>query len=129
MPQQTTELDNFTRAYIEAMLWSSTDDKDEPMDANYSASDLAPETLARIVADCTAFQAAHGNLFASDNCKYDGCPVDEYAAHDFWLTRCGHGCGFWDGDWTEPAATVLTDAAHKYGNLDLYVGDDGLLYF
>lgn len=46
----------------------------------------------------------------------------------FWLTRCGHGCGFWDGDWSEPAATILTDAAHAFGNVDLYVGDDGKIY-
>jgi hypothetical protein len=53
---------------------------------------------------------------------------DEPAGHDFWLTRCGHGSGFWDGDWKEPAASKLTDAAHAYGNADLYVGDDGRIY-
>ncbi len=50
------------------------------------------------------------------------------AAHDFWLTRCGHGAGFWDGDWPEPAATVLDNAAKAFGNVDLYVGDDGQIY-
>ncbi len=23
-------------------------------------------------------------------------PVESYAGHDLWLTRRGHGCGFWD---------------------------------
>jgi hypothetical protein len=50
------------------------------------------------------------------------------AGHDFWLTRNGHGAGFWDGDWPEPLATVLTDAAHAFGELSPYVGDDGLIY-
>jgi len=22
------------------------------------------------------------------------------AGRDFWFTRCHHGAGFWDGDWT-----------------------------
>lgn len=47
------------------------------------------------------------------------------AGHDFWLTRCGHGAGFWDGDWPEPAATALTEASKAFRNVDLYVGDDG----
>jgi hypothetical protein len=25
----------------------------------------------------------------------------ERFGHDFWLTRQGHGAGFWDGDWPE----------------------------
>ncbi len=50
------------------------------------------------------------------------------AGHDFWLTRCGHGAGFWDGDWPEPAASVLTEASKEFGNVDLYVGDDGQIY-
>ena len=123
-------LDEFTRSYIEAALWSSCDDNDKPLDATYSVEDIAPETLAKMVADCQAFQSAHGELFTEDNCThYSGeYSITEYAGHDFWLTRNGHGCGFWDGDWTEPAATTLTDAAHACGEVDLYVGDDGLIY-
>ncbi|OQM74930.1 hypothetical protein [Manganibacter manganicus] len=47
------------------------------------------------------------------------------AGHDFWLTRCRHGAGFWDGDWPEPAATILDNAAKAFGNADLYIGDGG----
>jgi hypothetical protein len=50
------------------------------------------------------------------------------AGHDFALTRNGHGAGFWDGDWPEPAATELTKLSKEYGEVDLYVGDDGLLW-
>ncbi len=123
----TTKLDAFTLAYIEAALWSSTCDDDTPMDSRYSIDDLAPETLDRIIADCAAFQAAN-----SDSFVYLGSvgryPVDAHAGHDFWLTRNGHGAGFWDGDWSEPSATQLTDAAHKCGEVYLYAGDDGRLY-
>ena len=49
------------------------------------------------------------------------------AGHDFWFTGCGHGCGFWDGDWPE-AGNRLTEACKKYPEVGLYVGDDGLIY-
>lgn len=33
-----------------------------------------------------------------------------------------------DGDWPEPYARILTDAAEVFGECNLYVGDDGKLY-
>ena len=124
--------ESFVRAYITAALWSTNDNSDESggksLDENYGPADIAPTTLERMTADCDAFYQAHGALITDENCKYKGCPVDEYAAHDFWLTREGHGAGFWDGGWIEPAATVLAEASRKFGSFDLYVGDDGLIY-
>ena len=122
----TTKLDTFTSAYISCALWSSTDNANdqggEPLDANYSKDDIAPETLDRMISDCAQFQADHGDLFANHRSGADR------AGHDFWLTRNRHGAGFWDGDWNEPAATILTDASHAWGSFDLYVGDDGMIY-
>lgn len=129
---QPDKLDSFTRAYITAALWSSNDESTPsggvPFDQNYGPEDLAPETVERMARDCAKFQAAQGDKLTEENCKYTGCPAIEYAGHDFWLTRCGHGAGFWDGDWVEPVATELTDAAHAFGNVDLYLGDDGQIY-
>lgn len=120
------KLDDFTTAYIEAALWSSTGDDDEPLDKDHSITDIAPETVTRMVADCAAFQAAHGELLTSENCHR--ADPDKQGGHDFWLTRNGHGAGFWDGDWLEPAATTLTDASKAFGECNLYVGDDGKIY-
>ena len=57
-----------------------------------------------------------------------GCTVMSYAGHDFWLTRNGHGCGYWDGDWPKGIGVGLDKLAHKFGEFDLFVGDDGLIY-
>ncbi len=125
------ELDAFTRAYIECALWSSTDEDGEPLDAKYSLEDLAPETLSAMTADCAKFQEENRAAFDSEVCRANTRgPADlhEAAGHDFWLTRCGHGAGFWDGDWPEPYATTLDQAANRFGNVDLYVGDDGRIY-
>ena len=123
-------MDNFFDAYVTAALWSSTDDADEPLDSNYTAADLAPETAAKMLADCEKFLAENGELLTDENCeRWPGeCTVLELAGHDFWLTRNGHGAGFWDGDWAEPAAAILTTAAHAFGEFDLYIGDDGKIW-
>ena len=113
-------MDDFTRQYIETALWSSMDgDDDEPMDENYALGDIAPEALAKMTADCAAFQAKHYDLISDD---------PSLAGHDFWLTRNGHGAGFWDGDWPEAIGEALTKASKAYGECDLYVGDDGQVY-
>ena len=125
------ELDKFTLAYIECALWASNDESDEnggePLDANYSASDLAPETLEAMKADCAAFQKAHAADIAAGP---DGPDFDRYerAGHDFFLTRNHHGSGFWDGDYEEEVGERLTTASHAFGEVDLYVGNDGLIY-
>lgn len=116
-------MDNFTRAYIEAALWSTMDNADnqgdEPLAANYSISAIAPDAMASIVEDCRMFQ--HGNA-ADIGSEF------ERAGHDFWLTRNHHGAGFWDGDWPHDTGDRLTAASHAFGEFDLYVGDDGLIY-
>lgn len=116
-------MDSFTSSYLEAALWSSMDNSDdqggEPLDANHTVADLDPETLAQVIEDCEAFQRDHADDIADD--------LDR-AGHDFWLTRNHHGAGFWDGDWQKEVGDRLTAASHGFGSVDLYVGDDGLIY-
>jgi len=114
-------------------LWSSRDeigeDGGEPLDHNFDITDIAPKTRRRMKADCAAFLAANYDaIFCIGAPSSDFSGVIGMAGHDFWLTRCGHGAGFWDGDWPEPHATKLTAAANAAGNVDLYVGDDGRIY-
>jgi hypothetical protein len=119
-------MDNFTRAYIEAAIWSSDDEHAEALDRNYDIEDFAPETLAKIVKDCEQFQSDNRELI--DSADYQTCyPRDEMAGHDFWLTRNHHGAGFWDRGLGE-IGQKLTKAAHAFGECDIYVGDDGKLY-
>jgi len=116
-------LDTFTRSYIEAALWSSMDNSDdqggEPLDANHGPDDIAPETLCRMVEDCEAFQRDNAEDIAGNI---------ERAGHDFWLTRNHHGAGFWDCEWPELVGKRLTTANQVYRSIDLYIGDDGLIY-
>lgn len=137
-------LDRFTRAYAIAALWSSTDESNErggePMDENYTVFDIAPETLEEMIEDCAKFQKDNAELLeqaydqriAEDPRRRGGGagPGDydsEAAGHDFWLTRNGHGAGFWDRNLGE-VGDKLAEAARAWGNYDLYIGDDGQVY-
>ena len=138
------DLETFLGAYIPAALWSSNDESDsetggEPIDANYDRGDLTPHALARMTTDCERFleeNAAY--LMHAIALEESGvwslpagadCTVLEYAGHDFWLTRNGHGCGFWDGDWTDVGGIAgrLDAASGGFGGCGLYLTDDGLI--
>jgi len=125
-----TQLDDFTRAYIEAALWSTNDESTpaggEALENNYGLDDIAPETLAKIVADCAKFQAENAADLATFSLHQFKAAV--HGGYDFWFTRNGHGAGFWDGDWPEEAGERLTAASEKFDEVWLYVGDDGNIY-
>ncbi len=127
-------MDEFTRGFLETALWSSTDNSDdsggEPLDKNYSIEDFTPHALKELTADCEQFQRENADdlAVAYEQGIRGSEGDDEFSAgHDFWLTRCGHGAGFWDGDYPEPQATRLTKSAEKFGNVDLTL-EDGVIH-
>jgi len=132
--QAQAGVDSFTEAYIEAAIWSSMDESDEsggrPIDENYGPEDLSSEALSAMSDDCRRFQADN----EADLDEYESVVAtgpewtpSEQAGHDFWLTRNGHGAGFWSRDVGE-VGDRLSKAAEQFGEQYLYVGDDGKLY-
>lgn len=110
------QCDAFTLAYLECALWASTDETTEsggyPLDDNYTIQDLTVASLRSMIRDCKDFQ---------DSSREDLSGLDRAACgHDFWLSRNGHGAGFWDRGLGE-----LGDRLHKatkpYGSCDLMV--------
>lgn len=115
-------MDAFTTAYIECALWSSTDEDGEPLDDYCDIEDVATETITRMQEECADFQEDMSETLVASGLS------DEQAGHDFWLTRNGHGTGFWDRGLPEAIGEALTKEAKSYGPCDLYVGDDGKVY-
>ena len=115
-------MDEFTSSYLESALWSSTDDNGTPLDS--IDADMAEETVSRFKLDCDKFRADNAGLIelASEHQSI------AHIAHDFWLTRNGHGAGFCDGDYPEEIGDALTKASKVFGECDLYIGDDGKIY-
>jgi hypothetical protein len=108
------------RQYLVTALWSSTDDAGNPLDDTHDISALSPECVQQAERDVAAFVTKAGALL-------DGLDLTD-VAHDFWLTRNGHGAGFWDGDYEEEVGAKLTEIAESFGTVDLYVGDDGVVH-
>ena len=114
-----TELDDFTRAYLEAILFAETDNADdsggEPLDRNYDLWDFDPDSLDKAIEDCRRFQEEN----AADLARYNHpqWSAAELGGHDFWLTRNGHGAGFWDRTIAcrKRPRDRLTAAAETYG--------------
>jgi len=128
------KFDEFTKAYMECLLWSTTDGSNdqggEPLDSNYDFTDFSQEALETIEADCRKFQHEHYGAISNEvNCTHIGdYPVLEYAGHDFWLTRNGHGAGFWDGDWPEVGEYLTQVCSLEYPEQNPYVGVNGKIY-
>lgn len=121
-----TKLHPRLASYIETALWSSTDDQGEPLDAEYDWTDFAEGELDKAERDIDSFMN-QANSFLPDD-FYDEHD-SETVIHDFWLTRNRHGAGFWDGDYEKSVGEKLTKLSHKFGEVDIYIGDDGKLYF
>lgn len=111
----------FLNHYAIAALWSSTDEGGEPLDLNYRVTDIAPETILAMRADCADFLFVNRRLI-----RASGQSIEQ-TAHDFWLTHNRHGAGFWDRC-LGVIGEQLSEAAQSYGGIDLYAGDDGKVH-
>ena len=112
----TRVLDTFTDAYVTCALWSETGDDEEPLDSEHSIDDIDSRSLLSMQQDCDKFRTDNRD----DINELDD---DSQASHDFWLSRNGHGAGFWDrgnGDLGER----LTKASQMFKTCNLYIGDD-----
>jgi hypothetical protein len=124
-------LDRIINGYITTALWAETDQSDpdtggEPLNDNYGPGDLSEDFMRQAREDCAAM-ADTADL--KTYLQYQ----DAFSfGHDFWLTRNGHGAGFWDrwhdGGELEALGRRLTDMAKPFGEVNLYVGEDGKIH-
>lgn len=148
-------LSDRTTSYLETVLWSGTVslpcmenelvdgcmDVDEnhplhdilesdPLDSHFSFEDFTAEALRIAEKDVSDW---FDRLESTD--LYDRAleyTDDDHIAHDFWLTRNGHGAGYWDGDYSKDDDTLgdeLTTACEAFRERDVYIGDDCKLHF
>ena len=122
------KMTSFLEQYLVTALWSSIDEKDNPFDDNYSIDDFSEKALKQADKDCDLFLEKVRELSLLDKI-YIGLLDETDIAHDFWLTRQGHGAGFWDGDYPDEIGDKLTEIANDFRELYIYVGSDGKLYF
>lgn len=126
---------DFVKGYLVCALWSTNDESDEsggdPLDYNYDIDAIHPGSALGAREECLAFMQSNWEDLQGYSKTRDYRPehgsIWEYAGHDFWLTRNGHGAGFWDRGLGE-LGDRLSVASKTYAGQDIYVGDDGKLY-
>ncbi len=148
-------ISDVTLSYLTTALWSSTVslpceedelvdgrmdcDEDHPLhgileqdflDGYFEVDDFSEESLREAEEECRAWfdELDNTNLYDRARKFVD----DSHIAHDFWLTRNGHGAGYWDGDYDgddDEVGKELTTACEAWGGLDIWIDNDGTLYF
>ena len=113
--------------YLECALWSSWDlCTERPLD-ELGAGAVADETFDDMACDVWRFLATcWGDVWEDFEIDLSGIEPEQLG-HDLWLTRNRHGAGFWDRGLGE-IGDKLTELAHSYGGITLYIGDDGKIY-
>lgn len=92
----TDQICTVAKHYITAALWADAPENTHPK--------VTMKARAKAYEDCAAFIAECGPLFTQAmQCEGYGAHPDAGSpeaafGHDFWLTRQGHGVGFWCRD-------------------------------
>jgi len=102
-------------SYLEAALWT---EEDEIGPANIE-SDVSNNAKIDAYKDVKEFLSQAGSLV-------DGIDPEQIG-HDLWLTRNGHGAGFWDRGLGK-VGDELSNIANSMGSKHVYIGDDGEIH-
>jgi len=151
MTRKSVQSKPFVDGYFEALAFTNFGPDDGELE-DKSVSDLSFELYHSSLDDCRAFRAKADALLSE---AYERDYDEAQAGRDFWFTRCGHGVGFWDrqqleprGEWEALGSPRVDDSgwiewvairdrslgnrlsalAEGFGNVDLYLGDDGKVY-
>lgn len=117
------EFERMVEGYVTCALWASLDDDGESLDSYLDATDISEAARATMRAECADFVEYLHNADDDRLAEYLLHLTESDLGHDFWLTRNGHGAGFWDRG-LGVLGQVLTKDAKTFGEAYLYVGDD-----
>lgn len=109
--------------YLKCALWSSNDEDGVSLDSEqYKTYELDDYIRLSSVKDILKFMSK------AQNYLNDKATLDQ-VGHDFWLTRNGHGTGFWDRPevYGEEQAAKLTELAKTFIEVNLYP-ENGKIY-
>ena len=117
---ERTILDNLVNSYLHTAIWVADDDG--------NGYDFTKKDKAIAKQDCQLFIDKVREEFTADEANaiitYQGQDVTTLAGHDFYLTRNGHGAGFFDKEVYNELATNgcdrLTEIASKFGSATCY---------
>lgn len=130
-------VDNLTRGFLTAALFTETDNSDpsggDHLDKNYEIYDFSMKSLKKAVQICNKFREEFGELLAKADysglaARFPEYTEDDCAGHDLWFEISGSGVGFRDRGFPDEIGDALSKAADTIRHYDVSIGDNGLLY-
>ena len=115
---EKTQFDKFKTAMLEAIAFT---DLENP-DCEVFGAELSEDSANAMEGDAMQFWLRCRHLIEPSSI--------EQAGHDFWLTRNGHGSGFWDrpDGFYFGYQDFFTKQSELQGAVAVYLGDDGKAY-
>lgn len=121
------QFDIAVRQYVITALWAEgVGEEGDPLKSLLicDEDDLSPIAWNQARAAVAGFLVMADDLLPA---YWESGGDSSKLGHDLWLTRNGHGAGFWDRGQGE-VWTQLSELARSLGEADPYVGDDGMVY-
>lgn len=123
--------DDTIRQLFETLIWQANDGQTALDDLGFTRDDMPLTEQAKVVEAFRTWCAANRDDVAA-YCDHTDRML-EAVAHDWILTRNGHGTGLWDRctcdrDDTTCPGNRLTDTLYTADEIEVEVGDDGRLY-
>lgn len=127
------DIGQFVKSHKEAALYSSNDETtiDGTLFQGFlDEIGISDDEALKLIPDCLMFIAENQQdllEYVNKATVNEGHTPWGQAGWDFWLTRQGHGVGYWDRDGGD-VGDKLTEVCTQWYHSGLYIGDDGLVY-
>lgn len=113
-------MNQITQGYLECAIWADLPEEEEFDGTIY---DFSAESQIKAWNDIMVFCAELQDKKLFDS-LLEVSDLDQIG-HDFWLTRNGHGTGFWDRNYGELGEKV-SEVARKFGECHVFVNNNKL---
>ncbi len=121
MTHTAIDFEEFLSGYLSAACWLVLDEDSSGDGDEASPDEIPAEIVAEIESDCLDFCEANESLLVQSGL------TAHQAGFDFYLTRNGHGSGFWDRG-IGAVGEALTKASKPYGEQVLLRDADGNIF-
>jgi hypothetical protein len=112
------DVDAVLIGYLGCALWTGTDEHGEPLDKTFGSEDFDEKSRSLALRQCEAFCDENKDALQGIDPTQIG--------HDLWLTRNGHGAGFWDRG-LEEVGEALSESAKGLGEQAIFVDGNQLV--
>jgi len=120
-----SNIKNIIVKYLETALWLAPDDESEKDNfENMTIYNFSKEAYQQAENEIKWFLDVAGNAIERSNLN------DQAVGFYLWLTRNGHGSGFWDHSYNNKEdEEELCYLSKILGECWIYIGDDNKIYF